>query len=71
MDTILGIRGPTFVMLAADTTQARSIVVMKQGKQQQNLSTISIMTQRKLRNLELKEFYFFQMKIKYTKYPII
>uniref|UniRef100_A0A1A9ZDF5 Proteasome subunit beta n=1 Tax=Glossina pallidipes TaxID=7398 RepID=A0A1A9ZDF5_GLOPL len=32
MDTILGIRGPTFVMLAADTTQARSIMVMKQDE---------------------------------------
>lgn len=29
METILGIRGPDFVMLAADTTHASSIVVMK------------------------------------------
>lgn len=32
METILGIRGPDFVMVAADTTQARSIIVMKEGK---------------------------------------
>lgn len=31
METILGIRGPDFVMVAADTTQARSIIVMKEG----------------------------------------
>ncbi|EDV33422.1 uncharacterized protein Dana_GF24340 [Drosophila ananassae] len=29
METLLGIKGPDFVMLAADTTHARSIVVMK------------------------------------------
>ncbi|XP_055919152.1 probable proteasome subunit beta type-2 [Eupeodes corollae] len=29
METILGIRGPDFVMVAADTTHARSVVVMK------------------------------------------
>ncbi|XP_005176311.1 probable proteasome subunit beta type-2 [Musca domestica] len=32
METILGIRGPDFVMLAADTTQARSIIVMKEDE---------------------------------------
>lgn len=32
METILGIRGPDFVMLCADTTQARSIIVMKEGE---------------------------------------
>lgn len=32
METLLGIKGPDFVMLAADTTHARSIVVMKDGK---------------------------------------
>lgn len=31
METILGIRGPDFVMVSADTTQARSIIVMKEG----------------------------------------
>ncbi|KAH8339427.1 hypothetical protein KR074_008327 [Drosophila pseudoananassae] len=29
METLLGIKGPDFVMLAADTTHARSIIVMK------------------------------------------
>lgn len=32
METLLGIKGPDFVMLAADTTHARSIIVMKEGK---------------------------------------
>ena len=32
METILGIRGPDFVMVAADTTQARSIIVMKEDE---------------------------------------
>lgn len=33
METILGIKGPDFVMLAADCTQAHSIIMMKEGKQ--------------------------------------
>ncbi|TMW46751.1 hypothetical protein DOY81_008171 [Sarcophaga bullata] len=32
METILGIRGPDFVMVAEDTTQARSIIVMKEDE---------------------------------------
>lgn len=32
METILGIKGPDFVMVAADSTHARSIMVMKTGK---------------------------------------
>ncbi|KAH8269342.1 hypothetical protein KR018_005253, partial [Drosophila ironensis] len=32
METLLGIKGPDFVMLAADTTHARSIVVMKEDE---------------------------------------
>ncbi len=32
METILGIKGPDFVMLAADCTQAHSIIMMKEGK---------------------------------------
>lgn len=31
METILGIKGPDFVMVAADATHARSIMVMKTG----------------------------------------
>lgn len=31
METILGIKGPDFVMLAADCTQAHSIIMMKEG----------------------------------------
>ena len=38
METILGIRGPDFVMVAADTTQARSIIVMKEGMSFERLS---------------------------------
>lgn len=32
METLLGIKGPDFVMLAADTTHANSVIVMKEGK---------------------------------------
>ncbi|EDW28746.1 GL19338 [Drosophila persimilis] len=32
METLLGIKGPDFVMLAADTTHARSIIVMKEDQ---------------------------------------
>lgn len=32
METLLGIKGPDFVMLAADTTHAHSVIVMKEGK---------------------------------------
>lgn len=32
METLLGIKGPDFVMLAADSTQAHSIIMMKEGK---------------------------------------
>lgn len=32
METILGIKGPDFVMVAADCTQAHSIIMMKEGK---------------------------------------
>lgn len=32
METILGIKGPDFVMLAADCTQAHSIITLKEGK---------------------------------------
>lgn len=32
METILGIKGPDFVMLAADCTHAHSIIMMKEGK---------------------------------------
>lgn len=32
METILGIKGPDFVMVAADCTHARSIMVMKNGE---------------------------------------
>lgn len=31
METILGIKGPDFVMLAADCTQAHSIITLKEG----------------------------------------
>lgn len=31
METILGIKGPDFVMLAADCTHAHSIIMMKEG----------------------------------------
>lgn len=31
METILGIKGPNFVMLAADRTQAHSIITLKEG----------------------------------------
>lgn len=31
METILGIKGPDFVMLASDTMQAKSLVFMKDG----------------------------------------
>lgn len=33
METLLGIKGPDFVMVAADSTQAQSIIMMKEGKQ--------------------------------------
>lgn len=36
METILGIKGPDFVMVAADSTHARSIMVMKTGKLREN-----------------------------------
>lgn len=42
METILGIRGPDFVMVAADTTQARSIIVMKEGKRLTNVITMTL-----------------------------
>lgn len=32
METILGIKGPDFVMLAADCTQAHSIITLKEGE---------------------------------------
>ncbi|XP_068150866.1 probable proteasome subunit beta type-2 [Drosophila tropicalis] len=32
METLLGIKGPDFVMLAADSTHARSIIVMKEDE---------------------------------------
>lgn len=32
METILGIRGADFVMVAADCTQAHSIITLKEGK---------------------------------------
>lgn len=32
MEFVIGIQGPDFVLLAADTTAARSIVVFQQGK---------------------------------------
>lgn len=32
METILGIKGKDFVMLAADCTQAHSIITLKEGK---------------------------------------
>lgn len=32
METILGIKGADFVMLAADCTQAHSIITLKEGK---------------------------------------
>lgn len=31
METLLGIKGPDFVMVAADSTQAHSIMMMKEG----------------------------------------
>lgn len=31
METVLGIKGPDFVMVAADSTQAQSIIMMKEG----------------------------------------
>lgn len=31
METILGLKGPDFVMLAADCTQAHSIISLKEG----------------------------------------
>lgn len=31
METLLGIKGPDFVMVAADSTQAQSIIMMKEG----------------------------------------
>lgn len=31
METLLGIKGPDFIMLAADCTQAHSIIMMKEG----------------------------------------
>lgn len=33
METILGIKGPDFVMLAADCTLAHSIIMMKEGSE--------------------------------------
>lgn len=32
METLMGIRGPDFVMLAADCSHAHSIMVLKDGK---------------------------------------
>lgn len=32
METILGIKGKDFVMVAADCTQAHSIITLKEGK---------------------------------------
>lgn len=32
METILGIKGQDFVMVAADCTQANSIITLKEGK---------------------------------------
>lgn len=32
METILGLKGADFVMLAADCTQAHSIITLKEGK---------------------------------------
>lgn len=32
METILGIKGKDFVMLAADCSQAHSIIMLKEGK---------------------------------------
>lgn len=48
METILGIKGPDFVMLAADCTQAHSIIMMKEGNAYSN-NTKSI----KISNLKL------------------
>ena len=31
METILGIKGPDFVLLAADATQSQSIITLKEG----------------------------------------
>lgn len=36
METVLGIKGPDFVMLAADCTQAQSIILMKEGRYKTN-----------------------------------
>lgn len=56
METLLGIKGPDFVMLAADCTQAHSIIMMKEGKLQHNLNKRMIL--HKIRPLKFIIFLF-------------
>lgn len=39
METILGVKGKDFVMLAADSTHPHSIMVLKDGKNQKTNQT--------------------------------
>lgn len=54
METVIGIRGPDFVMLAADCVQASSIVVMKSGK----------FLETKTGDIQFSRNHFFQITIK-------
>lgn len=64
METLLGVKGKDFVMIAADSTHANSIIVLKSGKFNRNKHNLNIL---------IRHFFFisikFQMKIKSTRFP--
>lgn len=62
METLLGIKGPDFVMLAADTTHANSVIVMKEGKATKQRIQMDSSTPGPV--LTFDYLHFFQMRTK-------
>lgn len=69
METIVGVKGKDFVMLAADSSHPHSIMVLKDGKYRKN-SRFSNQQHSMIRQKSLTKYVVqFQMKTKSTKYP--
>lgn len=71
METIVGIKGKDFVMLAADSTHPHSIMVLKDGKKNcfTFLRVINSAMTCKINNFDNNSFSL-KMLTKFTKYPI-